>query len=85
MTDMSVAEIDTEIARLKALKNASMKAPKIKKEKTHAPARHTRKIVCSNCGMADTRANMARISKYEYQHAMCPSVKKELVVRFEFQ
>lgn len=72
MTELTSAEIDAKIAELKAQKrklNPTTRKPRTKK--APVPTKKQRSVVCSYCGKTDKRANMERISKYEYQHPMC--------------
>jgi ribosomal protein L44E len=87
MTELTVAEIDAQIKALQAKKRSINKTPRTPRTprvtKTQKPTKHQRKIVCSNCGQADTRANLIRISKFEYEHPMCPASSTR-VVRIDF-
>ena len=84
----SIEDIDAQIAALKMLKrnlNNASRTPRTSKKKIEKPIKKTRQIVCSHCGRTDSRNNMERISKYEYQHPMCLySPKKTVKVEFTF-
>lgn len=82
----SIEDIDAQIKALKALKrsmNKKARPAKIKKEQVSRPVRHTRQVVCTNCGISGSRNDMIQISKHEYQHPLCPA-RVTRVVRIEF-
>jgi hypothetical protein len=82
---MSVEEIEAEIERLKTLKQSiTPKKERTPRTPKQTNVKKTRKVACSYCGQVDSRSNMERISKYEYQHPMC-LYRKPNTVRIEFK
>lgn len=78
----TVKDIDAQIKALQAKKRA-LKPAKIKKEKVNRPTRHTRSLVCSNCGISAHRAELEQVSRYEYQHIVCP--RPQRIIKVDFQ
>lgn len=82
---LTVAEIDEQIKALKAQKRKLNKTPRTPQPKKQTPVKHQRKIICSYCGKPDSRNNMERISRYEYQHPICMYNKPTRTVRIDFK